>query len=160
MDRLAKRLVGGLASLVIGILIFALRSGGGSSDSPPVGTFPDKVFGGGTAVTIEVELSEPGDIHCSFGSGNGLMVNDPKYVRVERPLDAGKHTFVVSVPKQTEVAPEVHIRPPALRKGSRIALVVRRGSEELGKDESVFEHDRLEPGTAFFAQLAIDDAGG
>jgi hypothetical protein len=159
---LAKRVAGGVLSLVLGIVILTIKGclGGGGSAPKPTSSFPVKFLAGGTPVTIEVELSEPGDIHCTFASGNGYDVNKPQYLRVEKALPAGKHTFVVSVPKQTEVEPEVHIRPPHLKRGSKITLVMRRGAEELQRDEVAFDADALKPNEAFFAQLNIENAGG
>lgn len=144
------------------LAVVALAGCGGSGGSTPGAEqeFPASIFGGGVEVTIEVELTEPGDIHCAFATGNGYDVNKPKRLEVEKKLAAGKHTFNISMPKEVSVAPEVHIRPPNLRKGSRILIVLRRGSEELARDEFTSESDKLAPKTAFFVSLHVENAGG
>ncbi|MEZ0231176.1 MAG: hypothetical protein ACAI25_21345 [Planctomycetota bacterium] len=161
-DNLVKRFGLWVGSVFLGIVVIAIKGffGGGSAGPPPVASFPGSVFGGGTAVTIEVELSDEGDIHCTFASGNGYDVNKPQYVRIEKKLPAGKHSWTVSMPKQVEVSSEVHIRPPHLKQGSKILLVVKRGDEEIGKDEITSDSGTLKPGHAFFAQVEIENAGG
>jgi hypothetical protein len=161
MNWLVRRVVFTVIGVVIALGIMTVRGrfGGSGGGGKTVEGIPPKVFDGTLACTIKVELSDPGDIDVHFATGNGYDVNKPQYVNARQSLPAGKHEWKVLVPARTSCNPEVHIRPPALKKGSKIVLTVNDGKTDH-RDEAESDTATLPSGTAFFAQLEVENCGG
>lgn len=158
-----RRLIFAAIGMVIGLVVFVAKNHGGGSTikATELDKIPQKIFEGTLPCVIEVEVSDAADLSVHFATGNGYDVNKPKYVNAQQNLPPGKHKFTVLVPPQTECEPEIHIRPPALKKGSKISLTVKPGGKDEGfHDEEESPSDTLPRGTAFFTNLRVENCGG
>jgi len=142
--------------------LLALASAGCRRSGPraPEGVFesgeglPARVFAGGGDVTFIVESSSRVRLHGGFETNR--PIDDPRHLFIERwqEFPAGRHEVTVSIPAGTSGGLDANLVAP--RPGDAVKLIVRAGDRELSNDSGPLEGE-LQPGTAWFAQVEVED---
>ncbi len=153
LKRLGLRMVGSAVAVVLMLGYFTVRSScTGNSSNKELKKIPPQIWQGGTPVTVETDLSAPGVIRLSFERPRAGG-DAHEYLTAWQPLGAGHHSFVISVPEHVSGMLETEVTNPPT--GATASLTLDAAGKHL-EDKSELTGP-LEPGTAFFVQLAVDD---
>lgn len=119
-------------------------------------SWPAQVFGGrGTALAIEVELSQPGTLRASFTeSPSETRGDDVHVVEIEQELAAGAHTLEVDVGGAATAWVEARIATP--EPGARLSWRLRLDGRELEKDSITLDAPARR-GRAFFLDFDFEE---
>ena len=121
---------------------------GGSGE---VSSIPQKVWSGGTDVTLNVELSHPGTVRTSFYRGDGK--EPANALHAYQRVSAGHHTFVIAVPPDVSGRVEVGLEKPPV--GAKAHVELKAAGRAPSDDDELTE--ALDDRHAFFVDLDIDD---
>jgi hypothetical protein len=145
----------GTAALGVAVTLgwWTLR-GSEPDNTKRITSVPDVVWEGGTSVTIEVSSNQPGKLHLSFGRQGSERDAHEEMIEANVALDAGDHRYDINIPSGVHGYVELGFDSPPL--GSKASVRVRIGDRVVAEDSG--ELDRpLEPNTAFFAQVHMQD---
>lgn len=130
--------------------------GPGADTTERLADVPAVVWEGGTAVNIAASCNQPGKLHLSFGRRPLDAKEDhpsDQSLEVEVPLEVGDHNYKVEVPAGVHGYVELGISQPTV---GAIASVRVQVAEHVAEDAAQLTAP-LEQGTAFFAQLHMND---
>ena len=158
MNILVRRVLRAIGGVLICIVIWTVQdrlSGGGSQSADAI---PAEVWGGGgSVVTIEAEASAPASISASFDNNRAIDDSDHEYLETWQELDAGPHTFNISIPPDVSGSVWLRIDKPDV--GATIKLAVKVDGKLVKEDFDRLEAP-LEAGYGFSIGIELDDYAG
>ena len=156
MDALVRKVLRAIGGVLICIAVWTVQgrlSGGGGSHS--ANAIPAEVWGGGgSVVTIEAEASEPAVVSASFAHNQPVGDSDDESLETWQKVDAGKHTFNVSVPSDVSGSVWLRVEKPSV--GATIKLAVKVDGKPVSEDFDRLEAP-LEAGYGFAVGVDLDD---
>jgi hypothetical protein len=159
MSILVRKVLRAVGGVLICIAIWTVQDRlRGDAGSQSADAIPAEVWGGGSSVvTIEAESSEPGFVSASFDNNRPIDDARHEYLDTWQKIDAGPHTFHISVP--ADVSGSVWLRIDKPKVGATIKLAVKVDGKLVSEDFDRLEAP-LEAGYGFSIGIELDDYAG